>query len=761
MLALGVITVLSTWALFIYQSVTARSEALAASRSQHINLALVVSESLKQMTDRASAMARVIATEYPDPEALNRDDRLLSLLAEDPVFNRLSVYDTGGELRYSSHRHSARPQLGPWLAQARQHGERFGATPLLPRYDKSAPVGLPGWRLPFLVPVARPGTEQLEQLILLELDIGYLAGLLQHVVIGEGAFVQILGPDGHEWMRADSSGVMAADIDTPRVRPDLERRVSSGDRTFETADGERYQYVYVTRAANGFTVTLAQPHRAILASQTRTCYNQLALTLLMTLVVTAVTLWLIRALQRQQTVLDALQASEARNQQLIERLESEHARSRRIAAIDHLSGLLNRRQFLEEAGARLEQQRRARRLAALMFIDLDRFKSINDSLGHQVGDLLLQAVAGRIQRLLGTEDLAARFGGDEFVVLLAGERRERDIEDWARELARRLSSPYELDGTELKNSPSIGIAIAPRDGQALDELIRCADAAMYSAKKAGRGQYRFFDQSLNLRDVEQFHLEQSFSEALHNREFVLHFQPQVALDSLQVCGFEALVRWQHPRFGLVYPDRFVPLAESTGFIVPLGLEVVRLACEQIVAWREQGLPPQVVAVNASPVQLAQPDFSERVLAILAQHGVGPDRFDLEITETSILDSTALAHLEALRAAGMSLSLDDFGTGYSGLAHLEAVPVSKLKIDRSLVAKICNRHDDSPIVSSTIILAKRMNLSVVAEGVETREQVVHLTVAGCDIAQGYHFSRPMPAAEVPAFLAQFGRAETAT
>ena len=311
-----------------------------------------------------------------------------------------------------------------------------------------------------------------------------------------------------------------------------------------------------------------------------------------------------------------------------------------------------------------------------------------------------------------SEDLAARFGGDEFVVLLAGERRERDIEDWARELARRLSSPYELDGTELKNSPSIGIAIAPRDGQALDELIRCADAAMYSAKKAGRGQYRFFDQSLNLRDVEQFHLEQSFSEALHNREFVLHFQPQVALDSLQVCGFEALVRWQHPRFGLVYPDRFVPLAESTGFIVPLGLEVVRLACEQIVAWREQGLPPQVVAVNASPVQLAQPDFSERVLAILAQHGVGPDRFDLEITETSILDSTALAHLEALRAAGMSLSLDDFGTGYSGLAHLEAVPVSKLKIDRSLVAKICNRHDDSPIVSSTIILAKRMNLSVV-------------------------------------------------
>ena len=488
-------------------------------------------------------------------------------------------------------------------------------------------------------------------------------------------------------------------------------------------------------------------------------FRQLILNLLMTLLVTAITFWLKRSLGSQQAAFQALQVSQKANAELIERLETEHARSSRAAAIDHLSGLLNRRQFIDLANGLLTEQRRQRRLSALIFIDLDRFKSINDSLGHQVGDQLLQAVAGRIQRSLGTEDLAARFGGDEFVVMLAGEQSEDSIEQWVIGLSQKLSSTYELDGVEINNSPSIGIALCPRDGQSLEELIQGADAAMYSAKQAGRGQYRFFDQSLNPKDVESFLLEQSFAEGLGNREFVLHYQPQVDLETMRVTSVEALVRWQHPEFGLLYPDRFISLAEKSGFVLPLGLEVIRLACEQVAEWRDAGLDPVPVAVNVSPHQLARSEFLGQVLAILESCQVSPAMLEMEITETAMLDKQAVIQLHELRKAGIRLALDDFGTGYAGFAHLEAVPVDKLKIDRSLISTICNSHDDSPIVSSTIILAKRMALKVVAEGVETREQVVHLKVAGCDVVQGYHLGRPMPAAELPGFLEQFHRLES--
>lgn len=495
----------------------------------------------------------------------------------------------------------------------------------------------------------------------------------------------------------------------------------------------------------------------VLAALKADHYSKMILNLMMTAMVVGITAWLKRSLKAQQLATQALEAAYRTNKELIERLETEHARSSRAAAIDHLSGLLNRRQFIELANSLLLEQRRGRRLSAIIFIDLDRFKAVNDSMGHQVGDLLLQAVAGRIQNALGPEDLAARFGGDEFVVMLGGNRTEERIEQWVVMLREKLSDTYELDGVEIKNSPSIGIAICPRDAQALETLIQSADAAMYSAKKAGRGQYRYFDPSLNPRNVEVFMLEQSFAEGLSRQEFLLHYQPQVDLETMKVKTFEALVRWQHPEFGLLYPDRFITLAENSGFMLPLGLEVIRLACEQLSCWRETLEPGKSlvpIAVNVSPHQLAQPEFRVHVQDILQTYGISPDLIEIEITETAMLDAQAVRQLHELRAAGFRLALDDFGTGYAGFAHLEAVPVDKLKIDRSLIATICNSHDDSPIVSSTIILAKRMDLKVVAEGVETREQVVHLKVAGCDVVQGYYLGRPMPASELPAFMKSF-------
>jgi len=658
MLVLGALMVVFIWALFGYQTITSRTEALQARQSEHRNLALIVSESLKQMTDRAKAMD--------------------SLVMADPG------QDSGGAER--------------------------------------------------------------------------LQGLLQHVELGPKGFIQILDAKGDEWMRADTNGVVLGGIRIPRIEPALSGRLDTGTTTFES-QGQGYQQVYVSRPIHGFTVSVTQPFEEILGPLRNDQYKQLILNLLMTVLVGCIVLWLVRTLKQEQSVLQALQLSERKNRQLIERLEGEHARSSRAASIDHLSGLYNRRQFLDIASGTLNEQRRNRRLSAMLFIDLDRFKSINDSLGHEVGDLLLQAVAGRIQRQLQADDVAARFGGDEFVVLLAGNRTEGDIEQWADGITRHLSATYELNGTELNSSPSIGIAICPRDGQTVENLLRCADAAMYSAKKAGRGRFRFFDQSLNLKDVEEFHLEQSFADALRNREFVLHYQPQVCLDSMEVIGYEALVRWQHPEFGLLFPDRFIPMAENSGFVIPLGMEVLRLACAQIAQWRIDEVPVKSVAVNVSPIQLAQPEFCRQVIEMIGEHGLKTQHLELEITETAMLDANAVESLHGLKEAGVKLSLDDFGTGYSGFAHLEAVPVDKLKIDRSLIAKICNSHDDSPIVSSTIILAKRMRLQVVAEGVETREQLVHLKVAGCDIAQGYHLSRPMPPEGIPTFLEGFSNAES--
>jgi diguanylate cyclase (GGDEF)-like protein len=753
MLVFGAMTVLFIWALFFVNLGSARSETLAARQAEHRNLALIISESLKQMTDRARALASLV---YEEPgHEVDHYDRLLTLLAEDPVFNRLTIYNADGTLRYASHPDSSPVMRQAWLDQLSGHQNQYGSAPVLPLKGAVAENQEPVWRLPFVVPTGLPGLRDRQKLILVELDIGYLAGLLRHLELGERGFIQILDGRGGEWMRADTRGVIVSGLSVPLGKPALNGLIGNGHRVFQ-AGGETYQQVLVSREAHGFVISINQPHSEILARLQVAQGKQLIINLLMTIVVGAFVLWVSRGLRRQHVVLRALQLSEFRNRQLIERLEGEHASSSRAAAIDHLSGLFNRRQFLDVAPESLAEQRRKRRHAALLFIDLDRFKSINDTLGHHVGDLLLQAVAGRIRRLLGPDDLAARFGGDEFVVMLAGDRSEQDIEQWAAGMTSHLSTPYKLEGTEISCSPSVGIAICPRDGQDIEALMRGADTAMYSAKKAGRGQYRFFDQSLNVSHVEEFHLEQSFSEALRNREFILHYQPQVCLDTMEVVGYEALVRWQNPKFGLLFPDRFIPMAENTGFVIPLGIEVIRLACAQIVEWQQQCVPVQSVAVNVSPIQLAQAEFCRQVLEIVSDHGLERSQLELEITETAMLDAEAVENLHCLKRAGIRLSLDDFGTGYSGFAHLESVPVDKLKIDRSLISRICNSHDDSPVVSSTIILAKRMNLEVVAEGVETREQLVHLKVAGCDIAQGYHISRPVPPEQIPEFLLGYNK-----
>ncbi|MNO45513.1 Phytochrome-like protein cph2 [compost metagenome] len=732
------------WGLHVSQKAAARQDALSAKAAEHLNLASIVGESLRQLVDRAQAVGRVT---QDDMKVLRQGSvSLARMLAEDPVFKRMSLYDRQGRLLSASHADEAAELPEDWLRQLQRHVARYGFKPFLPSVQPPGqPATLPNWRLPFLLPLTNLPGREIDSILVVQLDIGYLAVLLQHIDLGSSGLVRLLQDDGLERLRIDSSGVVVAG---DALLPGLPDSGSEAGMLTQYAAGDPYQSLYRRLPERGFSVVVSQRQDEILAPSTLAYSRQFWLNLSMTLMILASLLWTLRLLRKRQEAFSALEQAQQVNQQLIDRLEDEHRRSSHAAATDHLSGLHNRRQFVEVAGQALTRQRGKRRLMAILFIDMDRFKSINDSLGHKIGDLLLQAVAGRIQRLLEPGDEASRFGGDEFVVLLAGERSEEQINAWVRVLVQKLSATYALDGQEVNTSPSVGVSICPRDGQDIDSLIRSADAAMYSAKQAGRAQYRFFDPSLNLADIHAFTLEQAFGSALAERQFVLHYQPQIRLDTQQVLGYEALVRWDHPEFGLLYPDRFIDLAERSGFIVELGWEVLRLACEALSGWDAQGRETRL-AVNVSALQLRQADFAARLLSKLQQYAIAPQRLELEITETTILDpeGTAVAHLHTLRDAGLGISLDDFGRGYAGFAHLHSLPLSKLKIDRSLIAPLSNSHDDSPIVSSTIILAKRLGLEVVAEGVETREQVVCLKLAGCDIAQGYHFSRPLSPAQL--------------
>ncbi len=732
------------WGLHVSQKAAARQDALSAKAAEHLNLASIVGESLRQLVDRAQAVGRVT---QDDMKVLRQGSASLArMLAEDPVFKRMSLYDRQGRLLSASHADEAAELPEDWLRQLQRHVARYGFKPFLPSVQPPGqPATLPNWRLPFLLPLTNLPGREIDNILVVQLDIGYLAVLLQHIDLGSSGLVRLLQDDGLERLRIDSSGVVVAG---DALLPGLPDSGSEAGMLTQYAAGDPYQSLYRRVPERGFSVVVSQRQDEILAPSTLAYSRQFWLNLSMTLMILASLLWTLRLLRKRQEAFSALEQAQQVNQQLIGRLEDEHRRSSHAAATDHLSGLHNRRQFVEVASQALTRQRGKRRLMAILFIDMDRFKSINDSLGHKIGDLLLQAVAGRIQRLLEPGDEASRFGGDEFVVLLAGERSEEQINAWVRVLVQKLSATYALDGQEVNTSPSVGVSICPRDGQDIDSLIRSADAAMYSAKQAGRAQYRFFDPSLNLADIHAFTLEQAFGSALAERQFVLHYQPQIRLDTQQVLGYEALVRWDHPEFGLLYPDRFIDLAERSGFIVELGWEVLRLACEALSGWHAQGRETRL-AVNVSALQLRQADFAARLLSKLQQYAIAPQRLELEITETTILDpeGTAVAHLHTLRDAGLGISLDDFGRGYAGFAHLHSLPLSKLKIDRSLIAPLSNSHDDSPIVSSTIILAKRLGLEVVAEGVETREQVVCLKLAGCDIAQGYHFSRPLSPAQL--------------
>jgi len=424
-----------------------------------------------------------------------------------------------------------------------------------------------------------------------------------------------------------------------------------------------------------------------------------------------------------------------------------------LANHDHLTNLPNRFSLMERLSQALGQAKRSTSHLAVMFIDLDHFKNINDSLGHHIGDMLLFHVAARLSESVRSADIVGRLGGDEFVVVLPQIQSGIDSVHIANKIQQAMSQTFRIGGHDLHITASIGISVFPHDGETIEEMMKNADLAMYSAKAKGRNNYQFFMQEMNSTAQERLLIEKNLRAAINREEFLLHYQPQIEAITGRVVGVEALVRWQHPQYGLVPPDMFIPIAEETGLILPIGIFVLNTACRQLTAWLSEGLPPIRMAVNLSARQFKQDNLPRLVAEVIAESGIDPHLLELEITESVAMDNPeeTILHLRRLREMGIELSIDDFGTGYSSLSYLKLFPANRLKIDRSFVQDIETDSDDAAIAAATIALAHKLGKEVIAEGVETEGQLSFLKDQQCDIIQGYFFSRPLPAAELAQFL----------
>lgn len=437
---------------------------------------------------------------------------------------------------------------------------------------------------------------------------------------------------------------------------------------------------------------------------------------------------------------------------ITERIRAE-SEIQQLINYDSLTGLPNRNMLLDRLRLAIAQAAREYHMVAVIVLDLDRFKGINDTLGHHAGDKLLTTIASRLSACVRECDTLARLGGDEFVIILTNMVHEDGITSVCKKILALVGEPAFIEGHDIYTTASIGVSVYPVDGEDGHTLLKHGDLAMYQAKDMDRNNFQFFSREMNVKVLERMFLENSMRRALEREEFFLVYQPQVDARTGKIAGAEALLRWKHPDLGLLTPDKFIYLAEDTGFIVPMGEWVIQTACRQNKEWQNAGLPPIRMAVNLSGKQFGLQRLDQTISSILAETGLDPKWLELEITESAIMKNADqnISMLRKFKEMGIALAIDDFGTGYSSLSYLKHFPISRLKIDRSFVRDITDNPDDAAIAEIIIAMAQALKLSVIAEGVETREQMELLSFHNCVEMQGYLFSRPVPAADFTLLL----------
>jgi len=422
--------------------------------------------------------------------------------------------------------------------------------------------------------------------------------------------------------------------------------------------------------------------------------------------------------------------------------------------IDSLTDVNNRHSYLEKMNTLLNSTSKIDSTQhAVFFLDLDRFKQVNDTLGHEFGDLLLVEVATRLKNLLNSKDIVARYGGDEFVLTLANIRHPREAAQFAEDMIQEIEKPVKVNNQEIFVSASIGISIYPHDGDTTEELVNRADKAMNYAKQSGRNRFSFYFDELNTDANRLILLDSEIRKAIENREFVLYFQPKVDVKLNKIIGFEALVRWNSEKLGFVSPAEFIPYAEETGLIIPITEILIDEACGELMKLRQAGYSKLPISINIASIHFQQPNFFESIQKILERNNTSAHNFEIEVTERTIMnnDEETVSKLVRLKEIGFKLSIDDFGTGYSSLGYLVRFPVDYLKIDKSFIQHIVLQSDKQAIVDAIIQLAHRLNMQVIAEGVESEQQVNQLSRMGCDFIQGYYYSKPVPMEELIKFL----------
>ncbi len=430
---------------------------------------------------------------------------------------------------------------------------------------------------------------------------------------------------------------------------------------------------------------------------------------------------------------------------------------------DALTGLPNRTFFDEHILLAIANSQRSNKFFAILFIDIDNFKGINDTLGHGIGDRVLECFAKRLTSQIRKSDVVCRWGGDEFVVLLSEIKDPDEAAKFSQRLLSTFQHPLNIEGHQIYLKSSIGIAIYPDDGQEAETLLKNADSALYRTKEWGRNHYQFYNPQMSYEISENFALENQLHQAIKNEELILHYQPQINIKTGKIYGLEALIRWNNPKLGLVRPDKFIPLAEKTGLILPIGEWVLKTACQQNKKWQTMGLPPMRIAVNLSAQQLQQPHLVETVENTLQSIGLDPQWLELEVTESMLMKNTTLARktLDELRDMGVSISMDDFGTGYSSLGYLKQFPFHSLKIDQTFVRELNENPQDLSIISAIMTLSHGFNMRVIAEGVENQKQLNLLQQLECEEMQGYFFSHPLNTEQIFNYLLSFNQQQNST